>query len=170
MEMESRHLLIDIVRLLLLFVGSTRNERSWYFDNVTLRTCNRISQSTIRRVIHSVTAVGRFRSWRVARLSLLKPSVFTRDNKGRSATACYLSNGLIMLSGKRDRANDYFRRAMGRLIQRCDQVSRRYNADVYILIRRRCRHYEYKSTEDPSFPPTSRYLVSLAARNLSPSR
>lgn len=70
---------------------------------------------------------------------------------------------IIMLSVKRDRANDYFRTAMSRLIKRCHQASRRYDADVYILIRRRCRHYEYKSTEDPSFPPTNQYLVSLRA-------
>ena len=68
-----------------------------------------------------------------------------------------------MLPEKRDRTNDYFRKAMTRLMRRCHRVSRAYDADIYILIRRRYRHYEYKSTDDPSFPPREG-LVSIVLR------
>jgi hypothetical protein len=45
-------------------------------------------------------------------------------------------------------------------MKRCDQLSRRYDADVYLLVRRKQRHYDYKSTDDPSFPVSSPDLVS----------
>ena len=61
---------------------------------------------------------------------------------------------------KRDRTNDNFARATFRFMRRCDQLSRRYDADVYLLVRRKQRHYDYKSTDDPSFPVLSPDLVS----------
>jgi hypothetical protein len=61
---------------------------------------------------------------------------------------------------KRDRTNDNFARATFRFMKRCDQLSRRYDADVYLLVRRKQRHYDYKSTDDPSFPVSSPDLVS----------
>ena len=63
---------------------------------------------------------------------------------------------------KRDRANENFTKATARLMKRCDQISRRYEADVYILVRRKHRHYEYNSADDSSFPPQPRDLVSLS--------
>ena len=62
---------------------------------------------------------------------------------------------------KRDRSNDNFNRATKRLMKRCHQMSRRYDGDVYILVRRKFRHYEYNSANDPAFPPPSGDLVSL---------
>ncbi|KAH7137613.1 hypothetical protein EDB81DRAFT_656308 [Dactylonectria macrodidyma] len=53
---------------------------------------------------------------------------------------------------KRDRTNENFSRATQRLMRRCDQLSDRYNADVYIVVRRNHRHYDYNSTNDPLFP------------------
>ncbi len=52
----------------------------------------------------------------------------------------------------RDRTVENFARATYRLMRRCDQISSRYNADVYIVLRRKCQHYDYNSSEDPSFP------------------
>ncbi|KAH7115721.1 hypothetical protein EDB81DRAFT_919670, partial [Dactylonectria macrodidyma] len=53
---------------------------------------------------------------------------------------------------KRDRTNENFSRATQRLMRRCNQLSDRYNADVYIVVRRNHRHYDYNSTNDPLFP------------------
>ncbi|KAH8652842.1 hypothetical protein BGZ61DRAFT_321730, partial [Ilyonectria robusta] len=52
----------------------------------------------------------------------------------------------------RDRTNENFSRATQRLMRRCNQLSDRYNADVYIVVRRNHRHYDYNSTNDPLFP------------------
>ncbi|KAH7110807.1 hypothetical protein B0J13DRAFT_577548 [Dactylonectria estremocensis] len=43
-------------------------------------------------------------------------------------------------------------RATQHLMRRCDQLSDRYNADVYIVVRRNHRHYDYNSTNDALFP------------------
>lgn len=53
-----------------------------------------------------------------------------------------------------------FARAMRRLMRRCDQMSRRYGADIYVLMRRNSRHYDYNSTKDPTFPTPVREIVS----------
>ncbi|KAH6883601.1 hypothetical protein B0T10DRAFT_463520 [Thelonectria olida] len=53
---------------------------------------------------------------------------------------------------KRDRGNENFARATQRLMKRCNQMSRRYETDVYVVLRRKNRHYDYNSTTDPSFP------------------
>jgi hypothetical protein len=66
-----------------------------------------------------------------------------------------------LTTSKRDRTNDNFVRTTSRFMKRCDQMSRRYNADVYLLVRRKQRHFDYKSTDDPSFPPSSGDLVSV---------
>ncbi|KAK4068834.1 hypothetical protein Purlil1_13708 [Purpureocillium lilacinum] len=53
---------------------------------------------------------------------------------------------------KRDRTGDNFSRATNRLLKRCHQISRRYDADVYVCVRRKHRAYDYNSTSDPKFP------------------
>ncbi|KAK4119883.1 hypothetical protein N657DRAFT_649662 [Parathielavia appendiculata] len=40
-------------------------------------------------------------------------------------------------------------------MHRCDDISRRYGADVYIVLRRKGRYYDYSSSRDPSFPLSS---------------
>ncbi|KAH6876710.1 hypothetical protein B0T10DRAFT_372279, partial [Thelonectria olida] len=50
---------------------------------------------------------------------------------------------------RRDRTNENFSRAMQRLMRRCNQVSRRYGADVYIQVRQNRRYSDFISTDDP---------------------
>ena len=65
---------------------------------------------------------------------------------------------------KRDRTNENFQRAAENIMRRCDEINRRYQADVYILVRRRNRHYEYKSADDPSWPtPAAEVVGTLRA-------
>ncbi|KAH7118382.1 hypothetical protein EDB81DRAFT_667942, partial [Dactylonectria macrodidyma] len=52
----------------------------------------------------------------------------------------------------RDRATENFTRAVQRLMRRCDQLSNRYGADFYIVVRQNHQHYDYNSSNDPSFP------------------
>ncbi|KAH8193521.1 hypothetical protein TruAng_012313 [Truncatella angustata] len=61
---------------------------------------------------------------------------------------------------KRDRSNENFAKATRSLLGRCDDVRSRYSADVYILIRRRSKHYEYTSSEASSWP-TSRDEIAV---------
>lgn len=61
---------------------------------------------------------------------------------------------------KRDRTNDNFARAMRGLMKRSDRISRQFGADMYVLLRRKYRHYEYNSSQDPSFPTPAPVLVS----------
>lgn len=68
--------------------------------------------------------------------------------------------------GKRDRTNDNFVRATFRFMKRCDQLSRRYDADVYLLVRRKQKYYDYKSTDNLLFPVSSPDLVSYKIYNL----
>ena len=49
--------------------------------------------------------------------------------------------------GKRDRANENFRRASENIMWRCDEIRQRYGADAYILLRRGHRYYEYNSAD-----------------------
>jgi hypothetical protein len=60
---------------------------------------------------------------------------------------------------KRDRSNENFKKAYKNIMGRCDDISSLYNADIYLLIRRRCsrseRYYEYDSTSDQLWPPPS---------------
>ncbi|KAK1640049.1 hypothetical protein BDP81DRAFT_419260 [Colletotrichum phormii] len=53
---------------------------------------------------------------------------------------------------KRDRTNENFEKARENIMWRCDEISRRYQSDVYIALRRRHKHYEYSSTNDPAWP------------------
>lgn len=73
----------------------------------------------------------------------------------------------IATQTKRDRSSENFARAMRRYMRRGDQMSRRYDTDVYILIRRNRCHYDYNSTKDPLFPPRLCDLVSGFSINIS---
>jgi hypothetical protein len=57
---------------------------------------------------------------------------------------------------KKDRSNENFKKAYINIMGRCDDISNVYNAEIYLLIRRRClcyeRHYEYRSTFDQAWP------------------
>jgi hypothetical protein len=44
-------------------------------------------------------------------------------------------------------------------MRRCDQISHRYNARVYVQISRRHKFYDYKSTNEDSFPMPVDVLV-----------
>ncbi|KAB5526452.1 hypothetical protein GE09DRAFT_1151510 [Coniochaeta sp. 2T2.1] len=55
---------------------------------------------------------------------------------------------------KRDRTNENFLRAAKRIMRRGDEMHRRYGAEVYIVMRRKGRYYDYCSTQDHSFPPS----------------
>ncbi|KAI3532117.1 hypothetical protein CABS03_13307 [Colletotrichum abscissum] len=45
---------------------------------------------------------------------------------------------------------------------RCDEISRRYQSDVYIVLKRRCKHYEYSSTDDPAWPISRADMVRVS--------
>ena len=66
-----------------------------------------------------------------------------------------------MDSPRRDRSNETITRAITRLMARGHRLSRRYNIDVYIAVRRGLRNYDFNSTEDPNFPIPVQDLVSL---------
>jgi len=53
---------------------------------------------------------------------------------------------------KRDRTNENFLRATKNIMRRGDEMSRRYRADIYIVLRCKGRYYDYCSTQDTSFP------------------
>jgi hypothetical protein len=53
---------------------------------------------------------------------------------------------------KRDRTSENFLRAAKSIMRRGDEMRRRYGADVYIVLRRNSRYYDYCSTKDSSFP------------------
>ncbi|KZL67545.1 hypothetical protein CT0861_00366 [Colletotrichum tofieldiae] len=55
---------------------------------------------------------------------------------------------------KRDRTNENFDKATKNLMSRCDQIRQRYGADVYIQVRRKHKHYQYTSSNEPSWPKT----------------
>jgi len=64
------------------------------------------------------------------------------------------------ISKKRDRTNENFQRAVKNVMRRCDEINRRYQADVYTLFYRNHRLYEYTSTDQPSWPKPTEEIVS----------
>lgn len=60
---------------------------------------------------------------------------------------------------KRDRTNENFLRATKNILRRGDEMSRRYGADIYIVVRRKGRYYDYCSTQDTSFPTPPTEIV-----------
>ncbi|GKT96931.1 hypothetical protein Ct61P_14781 [Colletotrichum tofieldiae] len=60
---------------------------------------------------------------------------------------------------KRDRTNENFDKATKNLMSRCDQIRQRYGADVYIQVRRKHKHYQYTSSNEPSWPKTKAEMI-----------
>lgn len=77
--------------------------------------------------------------------------------------------GLQSTPRKRNRVNDNFIRAVWRIMRRCDGIRERYGADVYILLRRNGRHYEYNSSVDTAFPTPFKEIVGISLRALRAS-
>ncbi|KAK1659870.1 hypothetical protein BDP55DRAFT_678132, partial [Colletotrichum godetiae] len=67
---------------------------------------------------------------------------------------------------KRDRTNENFEKARENMMWRCDEISRRYQSDVYIVLRRRHKHYEYSSTNDPAWPISRADMVGIFLASL----
>lgn len=64
-----------------------------------------------------------------------------------------------MQDKKRDRTRDNLSRVVRGLFRRCNHICAQYNADLYILVRWRDRHFEYRSTTERSFPMTAANIV-----------
>lgn len=62
---------------------------------------------------------------------------------------------------KRDRTTYNFARAARRLMKRCHQMSHRYDAEVYLLLRRKYRYHEYNSATDSGFPCSPSQVVRM---------
>ncbi|KAK0367688.1 hypothetical protein CLIM01_14953 [Colletotrichum limetticola] len=45
---------------------------------------------------------------------------------------------------------------------RCDEISRRYQSDVYVVLKRRHKHYEYSSTNDLAWPISRADMVRVS--------
>jgi hypothetical protein len=71
----------------------------------------------------------------------------------------FLAMDHILASSRRSRTNENFTRAASRLMRRCHQISRRYNAQVYVQLSRQHKYYDYTSTNDVSFPVGIEALV-----------
>ncbi|KAK2052804.1 hypothetical protein LY76DRAFT_488757, partial [Colletotrichum caudatum] len=69
----------------------------------------------------------------------------------------------------RDRTNENLQKARENIVWRCDETSRRYPADVYILLRQRHKHYEYSSIDASSWPLSKTYIMSATALRSFPS-
>ena len=67
------------------------------------------------------------------------------------------------LPRKRDRARENFTRATYRMMSRACKISHTYNADVYILVRKGDKHYEFNSA-NTAFPIPPNELVSSGSR------
>ena len=62
------------------------------------------------------------------------------------------AKAMAAIPQKRDRTSENFAKAAYRLIRRCDQLHRRYGADCYVLVHRKCGYYDYNSSNDATFP------------------
>ena len=73
----------------------------------------------------------------------------------------------VIVPLRRNRTNENFNKAASRLMRRCDQISRRYNARVYVQM---SRQHIYKSTNEASFPmPVDVLVHSRVAPPSTPS-
>ncbi|WQF77135.1 hypothetical protein CDEST_02149 [Colletotrichum destructivum] len=61
---------------------------------------------------------------------------------------------------KRDRTNENCDKAIKNIMWRCEQIRRRYGADLYIQVRYKHRYYEYTSSNEQNFPRSRDELVS----------
>ncbi|KAF4922070.1 hypothetical protein CGCF245_v015442 [Colletotrichum fructicola] len=62
-------------------------------------------------------------------------------------------------SKKRDRTNENFAKATKNLMWRCEKIRQCYGADVYIQIHRKHKHYEYSTSDEPSWPKSKAELA-----------
>ncbi|KAK1674262.1 hypothetical protein BDP55DRAFT_613014 [Colletotrichum godetiae] len=61
---------------------------------------------------------------------------------------------------KRDRTNENCDKTVKNIMWRCEQIRRRYGADVYVQVRFKSRSYEYTSFNEHNFPKSRAELVS----------
>lgn len=52
-----------------------------------------------------------------------------------------------------------FRRRKNCILKKADQLARISGADIFVFIARRDKHYLYKATEKPDFPPSVEQMV-----------
>lgn len=62
---------------------------------------------------------------------------------------------------KRDRTNENFSKCIKSLLEKSNNLTK-YHADVYVLIRREGKLWEYKSLDCGCWPLSSSVIVSLA--------
>ena len=71
---------------------------------------------------------------------------------------------------KRDRTNDNFLRATKNIIHRGDEMSRRYGADIYIVLRRKGRYYDSLAAVNVGSKPSSSSLIQRNPRTVNTNR
>ncbi|KAF4419024.1 hypothetical protein CGGC5_v011012 [Colletotrichum fructicola Nara gc5] len=62
-------------------------------------------------------------------------------------------------SRKRDRTNENFAKATKNLMWRCEKIRQCYGADVYIQVHRKHKHFEYSTSDEPSWPKSKPELA-----------
>ncbi|KAK1475967.1 hypothetical protein CABS01_15536 [Colletotrichum abscissum] len=62
---------------------------------------------------------------------------------------------------KRDRTNENCDKAVKNIMWRCEQIRRRYGADVYVQVRFKSKHYEYTSSSEHHFPKSRAELKEV---------
>ena len=92
----------------------------------------------------------------MSRLIIDSSSVFCAD----------MDRGTV--SPGKDRTTENFSKAASCLMRRCDQISRHYNARVYVQMCRQQKYYDYKSTDENSFPKPVDVLVRASPNPSSP--
>lgn len=98
------------------------------------------------------------------------PRLIIHSSPTHHSASFHISKDHIPASPSRNRTNKNFSSAALRLIRRCDQISRRYFARIYIQMSRQHKYYEYKSTNEESFPmPIDNLIRSLAAPPSTPA-
>ncbi|KAK1460482.1 hypothetical protein CTAM01_17129 [Colletotrichum tamarilloi] len=65
---------------------------------------------------------------------------------------------------KRDRTNENCDKAVKNIMWRCEQIRRRYGADVYVQVRFKSRFYEYTSSNEHNFPKSRAELATFKAK------
>ena len=94
------------------------------------------------------------------------PLIVQKAHHILSLLAVFCSHNAKMIESmnppaNRDRTNENFLRATKNIMRRGDEMSRRYGADIYIVLRRKGRYYDYCSTQDTSFPTLPREIVRI---------
>jgi len=74
------------------------------------------------------------------------------------------------ITKKRDRTNENFRRAVENGMRRWDRIGHPYQADVYVMVRRRGQYFEYTSKDSPSWPTPAVEVVGAARTIVSSPR